>query len=63
MHRPVVPRFVEETELAGLNVRFDGDTPNVNGRGIIEQPIKFKCLSTNDAAAITVTLVNTDSTN
>ncbi len=43
-----------------LNVMFDGETPHVNGRGIIDQPLKFKCLGTTDAAAITVVTVNSD---
>lgn len=40
---------------------FDGDTPNVNGRGILDQPLKLNFTGTNDGAAITVTTVNTDS--
>jgi hypothetical protein len=43
-----------------LNVEFDGETPHVNGRGIIDQPLKFKCIGTTDAAAITVVTVNSD---
>lgn len=43
------------------NVRYDGSTANVTGRGILEQPLKFVCVGTTDAAAITVVAVNTDS--
>lgn len=43
------------------NIRTDGDTPNVTGPDLLEQPISFKCLSsTSDAAAFTAVLVNGD---
>lgn len=46
------------------NVRYDGVTPNVGGRGIIEQQIPFKCIDagTLDSGAIQVQIVNNDST-
>lgn len=45
-----------------LNVRFDGTTPNVGGRGIVRQPLPFKAVGSTDAAAITAVLINTDAT-
>lgn len=46
--------------IAG-NVRFDGDTPNVGGDAMIKQALPFVFTSgTSDAAAITLTLVNSD---
>lgn len=44
-----------------MNCRFDGDSPQLKGRGIVEQPLKFKCVGSTDAAAITVVTVNSDS--
>lgn len=45
------------------NVRFDGDTPTIGGPGVLEQKLKFKCLSsTSDVAAVSGTLVNNDTT-
>ncbi len=35
------------------NCRFDGETPKVGGRGIIDQPLPIKAIGTTDAAAIT----------
>lgn len=71
-------RFVNGTEAAFLyvltqgtnvltfegNVRFDGSTPQKSGRGIITHtmPIVFVSDSTSDADALTVTVVNSDST-
>lgn len=62
-------RFVNGTEAALVlsftrgsaslvitcNVRFDGETPNVGGRGIVEQPLPFKCVASSalDGSAIT----------
>lgn len=69
-------RFVNGTEAALVvlfdngtdtltittNVRFDGETPEVSGPELLEQPLPFKCLSTtSDAAAITAELVNQES--
>lgn len=45
------------------NVRWDGSTPEVDGRGVVELKAPFKCVgSTTDASAITAVMVNTDST-
>lgn len=46
------------------NVRYDGVTPNVSGRGIIETQIPYKCISTGtlESEAISVTIKNNDST-
>lgn len=45
------------------NVRFDGATPEVDGRGVVQLSAPFKCIApTADASAITAVLVNTDST-
>jgi hypothetical protein len=39
------------------NVRFDGETPSLNGNGIVPLDVPFKCVSdTSDAAAITAVL-------
>lgn len=44
------------------NVEFDGETPNVTGPEVLKQPIPFTFYSpTSDAAAITATLINSDS--
>jgi hypothetical protein len=48
--------------IAG-NVRFDGDTPNVAGPMMLKQALPFVFTSlTSDAAAFTMTLVNSDAT-
>lgn len=45
-----------------LNVRFDGDTPEIGGAELLEQSLPFKAVSaTSDAAAITVVVINSDS--
>lgn len=45
------------------NVRFDGSTPQVGGPEILTQSLPFKCVaSSTDSSAITVALVNGDST-
>lgn len=43
-------------------VRFDGSTPNVEGTEVLEQSIPVKCVGGTDAAAITIAIVNSDST-
>ena len=68
-------RFVDGTETALViafsngtdtltftcNVRYDGETPTLEGPGMLEQSLPFVCVSgTSDAAAITAVLVNTD---
>ena len=40
--------------------RFDGDTPNVGGPGIVEQKLTFKALYDGSQQPITITTVNTD---
>lgn len=46
-----------------MNVRFDGATPEVDGRGIVQLSAPFKCIgTTTDAAGITAVLINTDTT-
>lgn len=70
-------RFVNGTEAAlvlafsngtdsltiTMNVRFDGETPNVGGPDLLELSLPFKATSgTSDAAAITAVLINTDVT-
>ena len=45
-----------------LNVRFDGDAPQVDGKDIVQNALPFKCIGDTDAAAITCVLVNGDST-
>lgn len=45
------------------NVRWDGSTPEVGGRGVVELKAPFKCVgASTDAGAITAVMVNTDST-
>ena len=46
------------------NVRYDGITPTVGGRGIIEQAIPYKCIAsgTLDSTAIQVVIKNNDAT-
>ncbi len=45
-----------------MNVRFDGETPNVSGTDVLEHKLPFKCTAGTDAGAITVAVVNSDST-
>lgn len=46
------------------NIRFDGETPEVAGREVLEQKLPFKAIATStDAAGLTVTVVNNDTTN
>ena len=69
-------RFVNGTEAAlvltftsgansltiTMNVRFDGETPNVSGPEVLSQSLSYKAVSdTDDATAITAVLVNSDS--
>lgn len=45
------------------NVRYDGSTPEVQGRGVTELKMPFKCLGpSTDADAITAVLTNSDAT-
>jgi len=44
-----------------MNVRFDGETPNVSGEEILEEPVSFVVTSgTSDAAAFTAVITNAD---
>ena len=69
-------RFVNGTEAAMVltftrgsdsiaittNVRYDGSTPNVGGREILEQSLDFKCIGpSTDADALTVVVTSTES--
>ena len=46
-----------------MNVRFDGATPEVDGRGIVQLSAPFKCIgTTTDASAITAVLISNDTT-
>jgi hypothetical protein len=45
-----------------MNVRFDGDAPQVEGREIVMNELPYKCIGDTDAGAITCVLVNSDST-
>ena len=46
------------------NVRYDGSTPNLAGRGVMQHDIPFKCIAsgTLDSTAIQIQLQNNDST-
>lgn len=45
-----------------MNVQFTGETPEVGGSELLEQPLPFSAISsTSDAAAITIVLVNSES--
>lgn len=44
------------------NVEFDGDSPAVKDRGVVDLPVKFRCINTTDAGAITAVTVNSDNT-
>lgn len=50
-----------DTVTITMNVRYDGESPQVAGRDILEQNLSFKAIGTTDAAAITAVLVNGDS--
>lgn len=61
----LVASFTSGTDSVTIttNVRFDGSTPQVGGPETLMQSLPFKCVaSSTDASAITVTLVNGDST-
>lgn len=46
-----------------MNVRFDGSTPEVDGRGIVQLAAPYKCIGTStDASAITAVLISNDAT-
>lgn len=67
-------RFVNRTEAALVitftdgtrvltitaNVRFDGETPSVGGRGILEQPLPFTCVASGaDSTALSISFAET----
>jgi hypothetical protein len=66
-------RFVNHTEAALVttftsgtdtlvvteNVRFDGETPNVGGRGIVDQPLPFTAVASTSSDASAITAVYT----
>lgn len=39
------------------NVRFDGETPGISGKELLQQSLPFKCVGSSDAAAITAVYV------
>lgn len=45
-----------------MNVRFDGEAPKVEGRGLVKEALPFKAVGDTDAGAITAVLVNGDTT-
>lgn len=46
-----------------MNVRFDGATPEVDGKGIVQLSAPYKCIGTStDATAITAVLISNDTT-
>jgi Phage tail tube protein len=46
-----------------LNVRYDGETPDIGGAELVGQSLPWKALSsTSDAAAVTVAITNADTT-
>lgn len=50
-----------QTLTITMNVQFVGETPNVGGYDLLEQPLPYRCISpTSDAAAITAVLVNSE---
>lgn len=67
-------RFVNGTEAAMVlnftagansmvitqNVRFDGTTPHVEGRDVLNQPLPIKAVGGTDAGALTVVITNSD---
>lgn len=49
------------TYVVTSNVRFDGETPTVDGSKVIENPMKAVAIGTTDAATITLVTTNSDS--
>lgn len=47
-----------------MNVRYDGTTPTVSGRDLVVPDVPYKCIAstTSDASAISVTVVNSQTT-
>ena len=46
---------------ATANIIFTDAEPQGSGRGIVKNPLKFECLGSTDAAALTIVTVNADS--
>lgn len=61
---PLVLAFARGTATATItmNVRFDGEAPQVEGRDVIMETLPFKAVGASDADAITAELVNDDAT-
>jgi hypothetical protein len=56
------PSGGSQTLTFTYNVQFVGETPNVGGFDLLEQPLPFRAISsTSDAAAVTAVLVNSES--
>jgi hypothetical protein len=58
----VVVTFTDGTRVLTItmNVRFDGETPTIGGRGILEQPLPFTCLASGaDSTAISISMAET----
>jgi hypothetical protein len=51
-----------ETLTLTMNIRHDGDTPVVKGRGIVPYTLPFKCNGTTDALAFNLAYITTDAT-
>lgn len=63
--RALVATFTSgsDTLTATMNAEFVGESPVVEGPDLLTQPLNFDCISaTSDAAALTLVLVNTDTT-
>jgi hypothetical protein len=54
--------FLGESVTFTMNVRLDGDPPLLQGRGIVQQQLPYKCVGTTDAAAFSAVVVSTDVT-
>lgn len=57
--------FIAGTDSLSINgnIRLDGETPKVGGKGIVTQTANFKCVASGaDSTGITAVLVNGDST-
>lgn len=52
-----------QTLVITMNVRFDGDTPKIGDRGLVDQPLQFVVVgASTDASGITAVLTNGDAT-
>ena len=57
LDRGRLPSGDNEFEITA-QVQFGGTTPNMGGRGIIDQALPFKCLETDAAPPIKVVMTN-----